>query len=110
EDALIWRTLEQRIVRRPESPNWPCDVLLQAAGSKLDVNSATPDMIVSLLHAMRESDAQASEMSDALSDWRDTDQVESPVGAERAWYASAMRALPRNGPLADIGELALVRG
>jgi type II secretory pathway component PulK len=110
EDALIWRTLEQRVVARQPSPRWPCDVRLEAAGAKLDVNSATPDMIAALLRAMGETDAHASEMAAALSDWRDTDEVESPVGAERSWYASAMRTLPRNGPLADIRELALVRG
>lgn len=110
EDALIWRTLDRRILARPTSLNRPCEVRLEAAGSRVDVNSATPEMIVSLLRAIGESEAHASEMADALADWRDTNDVELPAGAERAWYAGAMRATPRNGPLADIRELALVRG
>lgn len=33
-----------------------------------------------------------------------------PFGAEWTWYAARRRPLPRNGPFADIRELALVRG
>ena len=54
--------------------------------------------------------ATTRELAAALADWRDSDDVARPVGAERDWYAAAHRELPRNGPLADIRELARVRG
>ena len=110
EGALIWRSLARRIASRPVSQTWPCTVRLEAAGSRLDVNSATPEMIASLLRTLGEPDGRVSEMTDALMDWRDTNDVELPSGAERAWYERSSRALPRNGPFADIRELALVRG
>ena len=49
-------------------------------------------------------------MTDALLDWRDADDVARPLGAERAWYGAAARGPPRNGPLALVREIALVRG
>lgn len=110
EDVLIWRTLNRRIAVTPGSPAWPCEIRLEPAGSRVDLNAATPEMIVALLRALGESDAHASEMADALIDWRDTNDVALAAGAEWAWYERAMRATPRNGPLADIKELALVRG
>jgi len=40
----------------------------------------------------------------------DPDDVARPRGAERSWYAARTPALvPRNGPLASVDELALVR-
>jgi hypothetical protein len=110
EGARIWRTLDRRIVSRPVTPTWPCIVRFEAAGTRLDVNAATPEMIASLLRTLGEPDGRVLEMTDALMDWRDTNDVELPSGAERAWYERSSRALPRNGPLADVRELALVRG
>ena len=110
QGALIWRTLDRRIVSRPVTPTWPCIVRFEAAGTKLDVNAATPEMIALLLRTLGEPDGRVLEMTDALIDWRDTNDVELPSGAERAWYERNTRALPRNGPLADVRELALVRG
>jgi len=50
-------------------------------------------------------------MVDALADWRDADDEARPGGgSERDWYLAAGRIPPRNGPLADIRELARVRG
>lgn len=110
EGALIWRMLDRRIAAQPITSSWPCTVRLEAVGSKLDVNAATPEMIASLLRTLGEPDGRVLEMTDALIDWRDTNDVELPSGAERAWYERSSRALPRNGPLADVRELALVRG
>jgi general secretion pathway protein K len=110
EDASIWRMLDRRIVPHAKSSSWPCEVWLEAAGARMDVNAATPEMIGSVLRTLGESDGQAAAMADALMDWRDTDQVASPLGAERPWYEREIRALPRNAPLEDIRALALVRG
>ena len=110
EHALIWRTLERRLRILPLSSMQPCDVRLEAAGTKLDVNTASEDMVTSLLYGLGVSNGVAAEMAAALADWRDADSVERPNGAEHHWYARAIRATPRNGPLADVKELALVRG
>jgi len=50
-------------------------------------------------------------LADAIEDWIDPDDVPRPHGAERDWYRSlAPPCVPRNGPIASLGELALVRG
>ena len=105
EESLIWRTLDRRLLPL----GVPCDVRLETTGTRLDVNAATPQMIERLLVAIGEADDAAAQMADAVIDWRDTDHVTSPLGAERAWYSAATRATPRNGALADSRELALVR-
>lgn len=43
-------------------------------------------------------------------DWIDEDDVARAAGAESEWYRGALRPLPRNAPLYDPAELALVRG
>lgn len=110
ESALIWRSLDHRVLPRPESQAWPCEVRFEAAGAKIDVNVATQEMLGTLLRTLGESDTRVAEMTDALLDWRDADEEPLPTGAERPWYEGAKRPPPRNGPIADIRELALVRG
>jgi len=107
EGALIWRTLSRRVVASPLVAG--CDVTMEAAGTRLDVNSASKEMIANLAGAIGLGD-RAPEMADALDDWRDPDDDPQPLGAERAWYEAAGRLAPRNGPLADVGELGRVRG
>lgn len=110
EDAAhVWRVLGRKL---PEAllSNADCAVTLEAAGSRLDVNEASDEMLDSLLRRLG-YDAETSDMmTDALVDWRDSDDVARPLGAERAWYDAARREHPRDGSLADGREIALVRG
>jgi type II secretory pathway component PulK len=46
----------------------------------------------------------------ALLDWIDADTVTRDGGAEAPWYRARKRSLPRNAPLSDPLEIALVRG
>lgn len=107
EAALVWRTLPRHVLASPLLAG--CDVSFEGAGTRLDVNDASKEMVASLLAAIGSGD-HASEMADALDDWRDSDDVPLPLGAERGWYESAGRIVPRNGPLADVGELRRIRG
>ncbi len=86
-----------------------CTAEFEAAGTRLDVNAADSAQCVAVLRASGfagESDA----MTAALLDWRDTDDSARALGAEAEWYAQAGRFAPRNGPIADVRELARVRG
>lgn len=110
EDALIWRTLERRLAMPRPTPAAPCELTLEAAGTKLDVNAASEQMVTALLETLGVSSGVASSMAESLADWRDVDEVPRSDGAERDWYQLNQRMRPRNGPLADVKELALVRG
>jgi general secretion pathway protein K len=52
----------------------------------------------------------ADSLTDAILDWRDSDDERRPLGAEAAWYRSQHTITPRNGPFADPAELRFVRG
>lgn len=110
EDAgVIWRRLDRAVLPVTLPDPDACSVLLEAAGTRLDVNAASDEIIANLLHAMGYG-GNAESLVDALADWRDPDTVARPFGAERDWYIAAQRHPPRDAPLADIRELARVRG
>ena len=79
-----------------------CRVRLDDPESRVNVNSA-PDAAIA---AVLGSDTLAA----AVLDWRDPDDAPRDGGAERDWYVLHGRQPPRNGPLASIDELRLVRG
>src|SRR5262249_54363339 len=67
------------------------------------------EMLQRLFVALGLNDSAPS-LASALADWRDSDDVPHPLGAERGWYAAQRRELPRNAPFAGIRELARGRG
>lgn len=79
-----------------------CRVRLDDPEARLNVNSAPDAALVAALG----SDTLAA----ALLDWRDPDDAPRDGGAERDWYVVHGRQPPRNGPLASVDELRLVRG
>lgn len=105
--ADVWRALDRAAAAR--APESGCSVALEAAGTRLDLSSASDEMLMRLFQSIGSGDA-APAMLDALNDWRDSDDVARPLGAERDWYAARGRDVPRNGPIADLRELARVRG
>lgn len=106
ERADAWRMLRQAV---PDAHTENCSASLEAAGTRLDVNSASSEMLDSLFTNLGYGD-ESHAMSAALVDWRDSDDVALPDGAEGEWYASQHRTLPRNGPIVDLRELRRVRG
>jgi type II secretory pathway component PulK len=109
EDAASsWRELD-RVVLSAAPSAAECTIELTAAGTRLDVNAASDEMVERLLQAIG-SGGDAASMIAALGDWRDSDDVARPDGGERQWYETEQRAPPRNGPLSDSRELARVRG
>ncbi|MGH7615913.1 MAG: general secretion pathway protein GspK [Gemmatimonadaceae bacterium] len=105
--AAAWRVLG-RVVPPMIVADPACTITLEAAGTRLDVNGASEEMLENLFAAIGRDDAV--DLASSLADWRDSDDVARPGGAERDWYASTRRDLPRNGPLADLRELRRVRG
>lgn len=79
-----------------------CTVESAPAGLAINVNLASAQMVRAYLG--NES------LANALLDWRDADNSTRPLGAERNWYQAAGRVGPRNGPLAAVEELSLIRG
>ncbi|HET9292668.1 MAG TPA: hypothetical protein VLA95_07950 [Gemmatimonadales bacterium] len=71
-------------------------------GARVQLNLAGPEQLEAILGR--------PDLAAALLDWRDADELPRAGGAERAWYDSLGATPPRNGPLASVDELRLVRG
>jgi len=85
-----------------------CEVTLEAAGTRLDVNQASEAQLRALFRAASAPDPDA--LADALLDWRDADSTPRSSGGEWEWYRERARASPRDGPLAHAREILLVHG
>jgi type II secretory pathway component PulK len=105
-----WRALDQVVAGSPLMESSGCTITLRAAGSAIDVNTASEELLHNSLEALVSSSDRADSLTQALLDWRDPDDTPRPLGAEREWYEREKAAQPRNGPLADARELQYVRG
>ncbi|HXS73056.1 MAG TPA: type II secretion system protein GspK, partial [Rhodanobacteraceae bacterium] len=78
---------------------------------QVDLNAATPEVLKNLFLAAGADQLRAQALSDAVQDWRDSDDIPHPNGAEAETYRRAGLAwLPRNGPFRSSDELARVYG
>jgi len=105
-----WTNLDQAVTTAPAYVQSGCAVALRPTGVALDVNAADADALRTLFRAAGLPPLTSDSLSDAILDWRDTNVVPRPLGAERAWYRGMHRFPPRNGPIADMRELRRVRG
>ena len=78
-----------------------CRAVVSDPAAAVNVNLVDAELLRRLL---------GDSLADPLLDWRDADTVPRPLGAESEWYAKRGRTLPRDGLLADVAELRLVRG
>ena len=106
----VWSTMDAGVAVSPLLVSARCDVRMRAVGARIDVNRADGEMLDALLARLGIDAPRRDSMVDALLDWRDPDDVPRPRGAEREWYASKGRPVPRNGAIADVRELSSVRG
>ncbi|HWU76108.1 MAG TPA: type II secretion system protein GspK [Rhodanobacter sp.] len=80
-------------------------------GGKVDLNTATPEVLQNLFQAAGQPPAQAEQLATHVVDWRNPPTIASQGDAQRAAYAAAGLSYgPRNGPFASIGEAQLVLG
>jgi type II secretory pathway component PulK len=84
------------------------DVTLIPEGTTVDINTVGAEQLDRLFDVLGWPGRDS--LVAAVLDWRDGDDQAREGGAERAWYEAHKRALPRNGPFADVDELRLVRG
>lgn len=86
-------------------------VELADADAKLNVNTATEEELRRLFVALRIDARQADRMAQAISDWKDPDDLHRARGAEYEAYLSAgAPILPANGPFRDVSEIRWILG
>ncbi|MEO6968819.1 MAG: type II secretion system protein GspK [Rhodanobacteraceae bacterium] len=87
------------------------EVRITDASGQVDLNAATPEVLLNLFRAAGADEARAQALSDAVQDWRDSDDLPRAHGAEADAYRRAGLAwTPRNGPFRTPDELARVLG
>jgi general secretion pathway protein K len=78
---------------------------------KIDLNSASQDLLAKLLLALGAHDPHAHELAAAIVDYRDPDDLLTPGGAEASEYSSAgLPYGPKNKPFETVSELQRVLG
>ncbi len=89
-------------------------VALAPENSRVDLNAAPAPLLESLVAHVASTldiDAPAKDIAEAILDWRDTDSVARPAGAEAAEYeAAGLAARPRNSAFLSVSELTRVKG
>ena len=108
--ARGWRVLDRDVQPLAAGGSRECEISLEAAGTRLDVNAASDEMIGNLLRELGYDEGTAGAMVDALADWRDSDSVTRSSGAEAEWYTSMRRDPPRNADIVDAAEIRRIRG
>lgn len=87
------------------------EVHITDAAGQVDLNAATPDVLLNLFRAAGADEPHAHALSDAVQDWRDSDDLPRAHGAEAGAYRRAgLKWTPRNGPFRTPDELARVLG
>jgi len=80
-------------------------------GGKVDLNSATPEVLQGLFQAAGMQPGQAQALAGNVVEWRGASLLPADASTRRAAYAAAGLGYgPRNGPFVSIEELQLVLG
>jgi type II secretory pathway component PulK len=78
---------------------------------KINVNTASPDILQQALTAMGVDADSISIVSDSIQDWIDTDDSPRLAGAESDYYQTLTPPYyAKNAPIDDLSELLLVKG
>ncbi len=124
-DAGVHRAVHELARPITDLQRWKGDGLLRAwryqggelrvaildESAKVDINAAPPQLLKGLFQALGMAEPEAMALADAVVDWRDTDDLRSLHGAEKAEYAAAGLGYgPANAPFETIEELRQVLG
>ena len=122
-EAGIWRAAWELLLP-PQQRAWQSDgrprrllleggeaiVRIHSEGGKISLNVASQTLLEGLWRAVGAPPSEATGLTQAILDWRDTDRERRPQGAEAPEYQSANRLPPRNGPFLATAELRQILG
>jgi general secretion pathway protein K len=87
------------------------DVVARDLGERLNINQVNETELQTFFSFLLGDYTKATQLAQAVMDWRDADSIPRPSGAERDAYIKAgMLALPTNSTFRDVEELQNVMG
>ena len=87
------------------------EVRIEDLDRKININTATPDIIQQVFNRMNYGPDVVSVVSDSILDWIDADDMPRAAGAESDYYQGLpMPYYAKNAPIDDIAELRLIKG
>ena len=105
-----WMRVDEILSASADPTAMGCSISVRAVGSRLDVNAADEATLSRLFRCAGVAPARADSIAAAIADWKDSDDIPRPLGAERQWYEAAGAVPPSNGRFTHIEQLAMVRG
>ena len=109
DDATVWRadgTTYSFVLGEGTAT-----IQVHSEAGKIDINTAPNDVIKALFIAGGTSEDQASQLVEAVADFRDPDGIRRPRGAEDSDYqAMGVRHEAKDAPFEAVEELMQVRG
>jgi general secretion pathway protein K len=107
-----WRDPQELVLADMQFGDARFSLFLRDAASVLNLNAATEEMLRNFFSLGLDLDfAQADRITQAVLDWRDSDELPRVNGAEREEYLRAgMAVLPPNRGFPDVDELRHVLG
>ena len=89
----------------------PVDVVAHDVGASLNINLLTETDVRTFFSYLLGDYTKATQLAQAILDWRDADSIPRPSGAERDAYIKAeLLALPTNAPFRKVEDLRNVMG
>lgn len=86
-------------------------VTIQDESGKIDLNTASDDLLKSLFRSVGQTEDVCVALVDAIVDWRDQDKLRRLHGAEESDYRAAGKSyVPTNAPFETVDELQRVLG
>jgi general secretion pathway protein K len=106
-----WAVLDDLLTNTTSLAGASYHIAIRDPSARVHLDRADEEQLCRLLRALRVDFGEADRIAQAVTDWRDGDDLRRPRGAERDDYLrDGSPLLPRNGPFASIEELSLVRG
>jgi general secretion pathway protein K len=106
-----WLDIDSIYTGNFEVDSTPVQVVAKDLGEFLNINQLNEVEIRTFFSFLLKDMSKATELSQAIMDWRDADSIPRQSGAERDAYIKAgMLALPTNSTFRDVEELQNVMG
>jgi general secretion pathway protein K len=87
------------------------EIRIRDESGKINLNSASEDLLAELFYANGVDELRAVSLADAIADWRDEDDIPREYGAEiDEYYAAGLPYGPANQPFSSVAELQQVLG